>query len=143
MEDADQVIDAVVSASQVLVGIAIQSLDAAPAEDVTLTQYRALTVLATQGQQRAIDLASALGVSPSTATRMCDRLVRKELIERRRLPDDRRTVRVALTDTGRELVTDVTQRRRDKTAEILHHMSTQRREQLVTALDAFTRASRS
>ena len=70
--------DAVLTASRTLVAVATQSLGAA-AEDTTIAQYRALVVLASRGPQRMTDLAGALDVTPSTAGRMCDRLLRKGL----------------------------------------------------------------
>jgi len=76
-------VDAVLTASRTLVAVATQSLGAA-AEDTTLAQYRALVVLASRGPQRMSDLAAALDVTPSTAGRMCDRLLRKGLIRRHR-----------------------------------------------------------
>jgi DNA-binding MarR family transcriptional regulator len=75
--------DAVLTASRVLVAVAARSL-AAQEGEISLQQYRALVVLASHGQQRPVDLAHSLGVDPSTATRLCDRLVRKRLISRRR-----------------------------------------------------------
>ena len=54
---------------RVLVGLAARSL-AEVAEEVTLAQYRALIVLASNGPQRVASLAEALGVTPPTATRM-------------------------------------------------------------------------
>ena len=84
------VVDAVLTASRTMVAVATRSLGAA-AEDTTLAQYRALVVLASRGPQRMVDLAEALGVAPSTAGRMCDRLVRKGLIRRQRARADRRS----------------------------------------------------
>ena len=77
----DDVVDAVLGASRALVAVAARSL-ANVGEDVTLAQYRVLVVLASRGPQRLADLATALAVDRSTATRMCDRLVRKRLIGR-------------------------------------------------------------
>jgi DNA-binding MarR family transcriptional regulator len=98
-QDGDALVDAVLGASRALVGVAARSLSTV-AEDVTLAQYRALVVLASRGPQRLADLATALVVEPSTATRMCDRLVRKRLVARRRSSEDRRAVRVSLTPSG-------------------------------------------
>jgi DNA-binding MarR family transcriptional regulator len=92
--------DAVLTASRVLVGVAARSL-ADHENEVSLQQYRALVVLASRGAQRPVDLAEALGVDPSTATRLCDRLVSKRLISRRRQGSDRREVRLDLSDRGR------------------------------------------
>ena len=54
-----------------------RSFPADIAEEVTLTQYRTLVVLASRGPQGLAGLADAVGVTPATATRMCDRLVKK------------------------------------------------------------------
>ncbi|MGH3422808.1 MAG: MarR family winged helix-turn-helix transcriptional regulator, partial [Streptosporangiaceae bacterium] len=75
----EAVVDAVLTASRTLIAVATQSLGAT-AEDTTIAQYRALVVLASRGPQRMVGLAEALDVAPSTAGRMCDRLVRKGLV---------------------------------------------------------------
>jgi len=93
-------VDAVLTASRTLVAVATRSLGAA-AEDTTIAQYRALVVLASRGPQRMTDLAAALDVTPSTAGRMCDRLLRKGLIRRHRARSDRRAVQVSVTAAGR------------------------------------------
>src|ERR1700722_19127437 len=99
----DPIIDAVLSASRVLVAVAARSLGDV-AEEVTLTQYRTLVVLASRGPQSLADLAEAVDVTPPTATRMCDRLVRKGLIVRRHDRGDRRLIRLTLAKRGHELV---------------------------------------
>jgi DNA-binding MarR family transcriptional regulator len=108
---ADELVDTVLAASRALVAVAARSL-AAAGDEVTLPQYRALVVLAARGPQGTAELAAALAVNPSTATRMCDRLVRKGLIRRHRQAGDRRSVRITLTAAGRGLVAEVTRRRR-------------------------------
>jgi len=77
-------VDAVLTASRTLVGVATRSMGAA-AQETTIAQYRALVVLASRGPQRMVDLARLLEVTPSTAGRMCDRLLRKGLVRRRAL----------------------------------------------------------
>jgi DNA-binding MarR family transcriptional regulator len=139
-EQPAPVVDAVVGASRALVAIAARSLGAA-GEEVTLPQYRALVVLASRGPQRVVDLAGFLDVTASTATRMCDRLVRKGLIRRQRLSHDRRSVRVSISAAGRELVAVVTRRRRREVQAIVGRMSAPQREQLVTTLRMFAEAA--
>jgi DNA-binding MarR family transcriptional regulator len=135
-----QATDAVLTASRVLVSVAARSL-ADHEEVVSLRQYRALVVLASRGPQRPGDLAVALGVDPSTATRLCDRLVRKRLITRRRAGDDRREVRLDLTAKGNRLVDSVTQRRREEIEQILAAIPASERANLVKAFDVFGRAA--
>ena len=92
----DELADAVLDASRVLVAVAARSLAAAPS-DVTLPQYRVLVILATRGPQRPSDLAAEVGVAASSITRMCDRLVRKKLVRRRLRPSNRREYVVDIT----------------------------------------------
>ncbi len=129
----DTVVDAVLTASRVLVAIAARSL-ADAGEEVTLTQYRSLVVVASRGPQSIAALADAVGVTPPTASRLCERLVRKGLVRRRTDRRDRRQVRIALTAGGRELVDAVTANRRREIAALLASMAAADQAQLVTAL---------
>ena len=138
--ETDVVVDAVLGASRALVAVAARSL-ATVADDVTLAQYRVLIELAARGPLRLADLASALTVERSTATRMCDRLVRKRLVTRRRSTDDRRVVRVSLTDTGAELVAEVSRRRRAEISRIVRRIPVAGRPLVVGALQAFADAA--
>ena len=134
-------VDAFVAASRALVAVAARSL-ADIGEDITLPQYRALVVLSTRGPQRAVDLADHLGVTPPTASRMIERLVRKRLARRARSQGDRRTVRVDLTDAGRRVVAQVTERRRAEIERILEEMPTRGRRTVTAALRSFAARGR-
>jgi DNA-binding MarR family transcriptional regulator len=136
----DQVVDAVLRASRVLLAVAVRSL-AAVDDDVTLPQYRALVVLASRGPQRPTGLADALGVHPSTITRLCDRLVGKRLVQRGESPADRREVSIRLTPKGRRLVDAVTARRREEIATIVANIPARERAATVHALHALGEAA--
>lgn len=136
----ESVVDAVLSASRVLVAVAARSL-ADMGEEVTLAQYRTLVVLAARGPQSLAGLAEAVGVTPPTATRMCDRLVRKGLIRRRTERDDRRQLRVGLTANGRALVDAVTDRRRQEIERIMSEVPVAEQSVLIHALGRFTSAA--
>ncbi len=131
--DRDAMVDAVLTASRVLVAIAARSL-ADAGEEVTLTQYRSLVVLASRGPQSVAALAEALAVTPPTASRSLERLVRKGLVRRRADRHDRRQVRVALTESGRRLIDTVTQRRREQISGLLAHISPDAQRSVVAAL---------
>jgi DNA-binding MarR family transcriptional regulator len=133
-------VDAVLTASRALVAVATMSLGAA-AEDTTIAQYRALVVLASRGPQRMVDLAAALAVTPSTAGRMSDRLVRKGLIRRQRARADRRVVQVSITAAGRQVVDQATARRRELIAGILANLPARQLPAIADALHAFARAA--
>jgi DNA-binding MarR family transcriptional regulator len=137
---ADDVVDAVLRASRVLVSVAARSLSRVE-RNVTIPQYRALVVLASRGPQSAGALADALGVHSSTLTRLCDRLVAKGLITRDDEPANRRRVTLALTVRGRGLVRSVTTRRRKEIADIVARLPPRQRTSLVDALHAFGEAA--
>jgi DNA-binding MarR family transcriptional regulator len=132
--------DAVLTASRVLVAVAARSL-ALVEDEVSLAQYRLLVVLASRGTQRIAALAEALGVNPSSATRLCDRLARKGLVRRRRAATDRREVRVSLAPLGRALVEDVTARRREEIGRLLAEVPAAQRDRIVEALEALAVAA--
>ena len=132
--------EAVLTASRVLVAVAARSL-AEHEGEVSLQQYRGLVVLASRGPQRPVDLAEALGVDPSTATRLCDRLVGKRLISRRRDVGDRRVVRLDLSARGRALVESVGERRRQEIGRIVSAVPEAERGDLVRVFRAFATAA--
>ena len=136
----EQVVDAVLRASRVLVSVAVRSL-AAVDHDVTLPQYRALVVLGSRGPQRPTELAEALAVHPSTITRLCDRLVAKRLVQRNESPENRREVSIRLTAKGRRLVDVVTERRRQELAVVAAGIPSRERAATVRALHALGEAA--
>jgi DNA-binding MarR family transcriptional regulator len=131
--------DAILLASRAMVGVAVRSLSAADRE-ITLPQYRTLVVLSYRGNQRLAELASNLAVSPSTATRMCDRLVRKGLITRSRDTLDRREVDLCVSDEGRRLVEKVMERRRQEVQAMVASIPAEARPRLVSSLQLLARS---
>ena len=138
--DSEAIVDAVLSASRVLVAVAARSLGDV-AEEVTLTQYRTLVVLASRGPQSLAELADAVDVTPPTATRMCDRLIKKGLIVRRHERGDRRLIRLTLAKDGRKLVDEVTQRRRTEIVYLMEAIPPDQQAALVDSLQRLTAAA--
>ena len=138
--DTDQIVDAVLTASRVLVSVAARSLGDL-AEEVTLTQYRTLVVLASRGPQSLAELAEAVAVAPPTATRMCDRLIKKGLIVRRQDTGDRRLVRLTLAKKGMDLVDKVTQRRRKEITQLVEAVPANQRVAMVNSLQRLSAAA--
>ena len=139
--ELDAVTDAVLLSSRALVAVASRSI-AAVDDAVTLPQFRALVVLdGDQGGMNVGALATELRIQPSTATRLCDRLVRKRLARRRVNPNNRREVTMVLTSNGRALVREVTRRRRREIASIMTKVPAAQRAAIVEALTAFREAA--
>ncbi|MFI2347118.1 MarR family winged helix-turn-helix transcriptional regulator [Streptomyces sp. NPDC019443] len=139
MDDVDAVTRAVLTASRLLVAVSARSL-AAVEDRVTLPQFRLLVVLSTHGSAKLVVLADRLGVNPSTAMRMLDRLIAAGLADRQINPDNRRETVLQLTREGRRLVEDVTARRRQEITTIVERLAPEQRSALIDALTAFTEA---
>jgi len=87
------------------------------------------------------ELAEALGVHQSTATRVCDRLVGKALVERSSGHSSRREVRIDLTLQGRRIVHEVSAARRVDIEQIVGRIPPALRAATVEALTAFNDAA--
>jgi DNA-binding MarR family transcriptional regulator len=136
----DEVVGALLALSRVFVGMAARSL-ASLDDDVTLPQFRTLVVLVSHGPQRIVDLAQELAVTSSTATRMCNRLVRKGLVAREERPEDRRAAWITLTPRGRELVGEAMHHRREAIATLVADLFLTRPLALAAALNALVEAA--
>ena len=139
-EDEGALTEAMLTASRALVAVAARSLAMAAPTDVTLPQYRALVVLAA-GPLRVGDLAEALGIHPSTATRLCDRLVHRRLVRRAVNRANRRATTISLSAAGRKVVDDVTEVRRTEIGGIVGRIPNDLRAPAVAALVAFAEAA--
>ena len=121
-------------------GVAIRSIDSVE-DEVTLVQYRALVLLVSRGEQNVSDLADALGVHASTATRLCDRLVAKGYMDRVTSADSRRETTLSATNRARALVRTVSTRRRREVTRIVEQLSAEERRKLRVAFDTFADAA--
>jgi DNA-binding MarR family transcriptional regulator len=137
---SDDLVTALLTGSRVLVGVSARSL-AEVEETVTLSQFRTLVVLEAHGPTRLNQLATRLGVGPSTALRSVDRLIAAGFVDRSENSQDRREVVIALTAAGRNLVVEVTERRRAAIRAIVEAMPPAHRRTLVEALLAFSAAA--
>lgn len=116
----DALDDALVMIRRVLLrpGYRARLLDGLPGQ-VELATLRLLrTVQRHDGAPSIGEVAEVLMIDPSTASRVVDRAVVSELLERRACTDDRRRARLHLTPTGTELLDRATDRRRELLAEV-------------------------
>jgi DNA-binding MarR family transcriptional regulator len=140
--DPDPVLgETLLEATRAMVAIATRAL-AAQEDQVTIVQFRALVVLASNEPCNLSTLSDALDVHASTATRMCDRLVARNYVERVRSRDSRREVQLTLTDDGRRIVDSETKRRREQIARIVAAIDEADRPGVAAGLQAFLAASR-
>ncbi len=100
-------------------------------------QTDTLDLLVQRSCWRMTDLADALRVEPSTATRSIQRLLKIGLAERKPHPDDGRVVMVSATPEGRDRHAGVARRRRQALVSILSTFSDTERQQLADLWEQF------
>jgi len=101
---------------------------------LTITQIRILFMLRWLPGPSARQLAQELEVSPSTLTRIMDRLERHGLVRRVTDRQDRRQVRHLLTPKGREMVARLERTGRARLGGLMSRLSSDELEQVVEAL---------
>ena len=109
---------------------------------LTLTQLRTLVLVATSPVPVTTGIvAETLEIHVSTASRLTDRLIKAEWLQRNDSPLDRRYFIMTLTAEGTALLTATMARRRDSFAAILEQMAPEDRALVRTVFDAFSRAA--
>jgi len=86
---------------------------------VSMGHLHAMALLERHGRLSMSRFAELLDVSLSNATGLVDRMAERGLVERIRVPDDRRVVLVELTDLGRRLLEEMDLLRDDLLARVL------------------------
>lgn len=139
----DEEAEAVLAACRVLVAVSAQSI-AAVEDVVDLIEFRALVVVASRGSVSLSELSDAAHFHLTRASRLCDRLVVKGLINRADDPANRRQLILTLTPDGQRVVQEVMRRRRAVLEPILDRinsrMTTRRRRDVVSLLREFAAA---
>ncbi len=101
---------------------------------LTMTQLRLLFLLRPTDGICAGALADQLGVTPSTLTRIMDRLVRHDLVRRENDCNDRRLVRHHLTAEARRTIEEMERFGRARMDRILARLTPVELERVVLAL---------
>jgi DNA-binding MarR family transcriptional regulator len=107
---------------------------------VSLTQMHVLWLLQHHGETPMSRLAELLDVSLSNATGIIDRMDEGGLIERVRVPDDRRVVLVRPTEAGLRALSETASSKRERMRAVLGHLSASERPIVLAALRSLRRA---
>jgi DNA-binding MarR family transcriptional regulator len=108
---------------------------------LTITQLRVLFLLRREVGVPAGFLADRLRVTPSTLTRIVDRLVRLHLVRRQEDPDDRRLVRHYLTAEGDHALAEMERTGRAFLVAVLERLPPHKLERLLHALEDLSQAA--
>lgn len=108
---------------------------------ITLTQLSVLRELR-QGPRSAGKLGEKVGLSPTSITRLVDRLEARGLVRRRRQADDRRLVEIELQPAGERLIGQIRVFKGTPVHQAVEAMSSESKRQLTSALRALVDAAR-
>lgn len=106
-------------------------------EPLEHAQARALEAVVNHAPCSLGQLAAALHLDPSSTSRAVDRLVRRDLVTRKRATDDRRAVVIEPTAEGARRHSAIMDRAASAMAEILAVFTISEREQLASQLERF------
>ena len=95
-------------------------------------------VIGHHGSLNLNQLADELGVIPSSASRLCDRLVAAGFLDRKVSEQNRREVVLTLRPEGQRLLETIEHDRRDALGDVLNGMRPGGRKALLSGLEAFT-----
>lgn len=107
---------------------------------VSMAHMHVMWLLEHHGDLQMTRLAELLDVSMSSATGIVDRMEERGLVERLRVPDDRRVVEVRLTDGGVQALETIEAIKQDRLRNILGHMDTAELVGVAGALTAIRKA---
>ena len=101
--------------------------------EITLTQVQVLRALR-DGPQTLLKLGQANGLSPTSVTRVVDRLERRGFVTRRRESEDRRLVQVYIQPAGERLMGEIKGMRGTDIHQAVEAMTSEERRQLTSSL---------
>lgn len=102
--------------------------------DISFTQWSALILVAKGLAQTPSDVAQLIGNDSGSTTRLIDGLEQRGFISRTRCTDDRRVVRLALTDKGMAATLSLVPRVMDYWNDLLSDFTPEESQQLVVLL---------
>lgn len=102
--------------------------------ELTLTQVTVLRTLLREGPQSAGRLGHAVGLSPTSVTRLIDRLERRGFVSRHRDAEDRRLVEIRLEPAGEAILSQAKLIRGSNIHRAVESMTDQERRRLTAGL---------
>lgn len=121
--------------------IMLDDLHGDDSEEITPVQFQALKHIAQHGPCTIGNIAEGLLISQPAATMLVDRMVKRDLVDRRIGKNDRRQAEIALTDRSRELLACIEAERIRRLRRILLMMAPDERLQFMESLEKFVSAS--
>ncbi|AAU23828.1 MarR family transcriptional regulator [Bacillus licheniformis] len=105
-------------------------------KEMSRNEFMILRLLSEQGPKKVTEFATILGVSASHITAVTDALVEKGWITRVRSKEDRRIIKIHLTDAGKEIIRYFEEK---KTEYYFKRFSSYSDEELKTLIELFSK----
>lgn len=102
---------------------------------ITSPQFNALLALREQPNMTMGELCEKLFLACSTATDLIDRMEKNGFLERNRDAQDRRVIRLSISEKGQDVIREVLAARRRYVASMLEKLTSEEIEQLAHSLD--------
>lgn len=102
---------------------------------VSMSHLHVMSMLERHGELTMSKVAEALDVSVSNVTGLVDRMEERGLVERARVPDDRRVVQVCLTPAGRAVLSDLEVFRDETLGRVIDRLDERQLARLVRTLE--------
>jgi DNA-binding MarR family transcriptional regulator len=102
---------------------------------LTFPQLSVISILTKNGELKVSVLSDKMGLSDSTVSGILDRLEQKNIIRRERNQDDRRVVKIALTEESRKFYKDFHKREEEHFSNLLKRLSEQEIKDIIKGLE--------
>lgn len=103
---------------------------------ITILQFQALMYISKQENVSMGDIANYFSIMLPTATTLTNKLIKADLVYRKNDQNDRRIVRIDLTQKGKDLLKEANKARNKKVSHFLAYMSMQEKKTLLDILKA-------
>lgn len=107
---------------------------------MSVPQFRVMVFLGLHDGAMLSDVSNHIGLSRPTMSKMVDALVKRRWVSRRIPPDNRRSVRLGLTDAGKRVMREAREEARRHFADLLGRLSTDEQQTVVDALALLNKA---
>ncbi len=135
----DEVVDSVTKIERLLRHVAFiikkRGRDILVDFGITTPQFGALLALREQPNMTMGELCEKLFLACSTATDLIDRMEKNGFLERNRDEQDRRVIRLVISEKGHQVIKEVIEARRRYVASMLEKLDPDETEQLGTSLE--------
>lgn len=108
--------------------------------DITIKELRTLDVISKlekTGKNNATNVAKVLGITPGTLTSNIDRLIKKDLVDRDKWVEDKRTIVLTVTQSGKKILKNYNNEHLKIVKDALKNLTTKEKTIIVSLVNKF------